>query len=219
MILNNRKNIIIFGASGHAVSTASVAIDAGFTVIAFVEDNPKQQYLTGIDVIDVNDLNPQWSNGRIAIAIGHNFSRERIVNYLESRFGALNFPTLIHPSAIVGRSAKIGIGTIVMPGAIIGSNVTIQSFCIINTHASIDHDSCMADYASLAPGVCTGGSVQIGCRTALSIRSTIIHHVRIGHDVVIGGVSYVNKDIPPLCVAYGIPAQVIRTRNIDTPYL
>jgi acetyltransferase-like isoleucine patch superfamily enzyme len=35
--------------------------------------------------------------------------------------------------------------------------------------------------------------------------------VTIGENAVIGAHSFVNRDIPPNCLAYGVPAKVVRT--------
>ena len=66
-----------------------------------------------------------------------------------------------------------------MPGAHVGSNTTIGKFCIVNTNASIDHDSLMKDYSSLAPGVTTGGNIKVGIRSAISIGSTLKNNIQI----------------------------------------
>ncbi len=77
-----------------------------------------------------------------------------------------------------------------MPLVNVGPNADIGSFCILNSSASVDHDSVLHDFASLAPGVICGGSVNIGTRSALSIGAVIKHGVEIGADTVIGAKSY-----------------------------
>jgi acetyltransferase-like isoleucine patch superfamily enzyme len=37
--------------------------------------------------------------------------------------------------------------------------------------------------------------------------------VSIGRDAIIGALALVNQDIPPLAVAYGQPARVVRFRD------
>jgi acetyltransferase-like isoleucine patch superfamily enzyme len=106
-----------------------------------------------------------------------------------------------------------------MPNAVIGPNTKVGKFCLINTQASIDHDCVMLDYSSLAPSSVTGGTVQIGIRSALSIGATIKHGLKIGNDCVVGANSYLNKDLPNNQVAYGTPAKQVRTRNIGDSYL
>ena len=159
------------------------------------------------------------SSYSFGIAIGDNATRERIHNDLVSHYGELHFPPLIHASATISMFSNIDEGTVVMPNAVIGPNSAIGRFCIINTQASIDHDSEMMDFASLAPAATTGGTVLIGSRSAVSIGATIKHGVKIGSDSVVGANSYLNRDLVNNKIAYGTPAKPIRNRSIGDPYL
>jgi acetyltransferase-like isoleucine patch superfamily enzyme len=47
----------------------------------------------------------------------------------------------------------------------------------------------------------------------------VIHGVTIGADTVIGAGALVLHDLAERVVAYGVPARVARTREIDEPYL
>ena len=100
-----------------------------------------------------------------------------------------------------------------------GLKADIADGVIINTKASVDHDNYLMRFSSLAPGVCTGGNVSIGQRSAISIGATIKHGIKIGHDVVVGANSLVINDIISNQVAYGTPAKLIRQRSRGDKYL
>ena len=68
-------------------------------------------------------------------------------------------------------------------------------------------------------GVCTGGNVSIGERSAISIGSTIKHGIKIGHDVVVGANSLVMDNIKSNQVVYGTPAKFVRKRSKGDKYL
>jgi acetyltransferase-like isoleucine patch superfamily enzyme len=106
-----------------------------------------------------------------------------------------------------------------MPQAVVGPNSKVGKFCLLNTHASIDHDCIMHDFSSLAPAAVTGGVVSIGRRSAVSIGAIIKHGVKIGDDSIVGAGSYLNKDLPSHQIAYGTPAIKVGERNIGEPYL
>ena len=93
------------------------------------------------------------------------------------------------------------------------------AFCILNNNSSLDHDSKMLDYSSLAPGVSIGGNVQIGLFTAVSLGAKVIHGIIIGEHTIIGAGSIVLKNIPKYVIAYGTPAKVIRDRIVGEKYL
>jgi sugar O-acyltransferase (sialic acid O-acetyltransferase NeuD family) len=213
------KRLVILGAGGHGTSVANVAISAGYKIIAFVD--PKADLTSKFDIQNISeiDLLPNYRNLHYAIAIGDNSLREKIYLEVTERFGLLKFPMLAHKSAVISNFTKVGMGTIVMPHSIIGPNCEVGIFCIINTKASIDHDSKMSNFASLAPGAITAGHVDIGTRTAVSLGAIIKQKISIGSDAVIGSNSYVYSDIPSNCIAYGTPAKKIRDRGIGDPYL
>jgi len=213
------RQLIIVGAGGHAISLANVAISAGYEIECFVDKHPKVPSLVGIKVIsDLAEINC-LDDFDFGIAVGDNATRELIYNKLKVKYANLNYPTLIHKSAIISSFSNIQMGTVIMPGAVVGPNSNIGKFCLINTQSSIDHDCLMGDFSSLAPATTTGGAVNIGTRSAISIGSTIKHGVKIGGDCVVGANSYVNKDLPSNTIAYGSPAKIIRTRNTGDPYL
>ncbi|MDO9484686.1 MAG: transferase, partial [Actinomycetota bacterium] len=90
---------------------------------------------------------------------------------------------------------------------------------LLNTGCILEHESQLGDFASLAPRAVTGGRVSIGSRSAISIGAVLKHGLTIGEDTVVGGSSYVDRDLPSGVVAYGVPARVIRSRERGDAYL
>ena len=105
-----------------------------------------------------------------------------------------------------------------MPNCVVNSYVKIGKFVIVNTASVIEHDSVLMDFSSIAPGVCLGGNVKIGKRSAISINSAVSNGISIGNDSVIGGSSLVLNDVKNNCLTFGIPAKFIRGRGIDEEY-
>jgi acetyltransferase-like isoleucine patch superfamily enzyme len=60
-----------------------------------------------------------------------------------------------------------------------------------------------------------GGEVEIGSHSMIGIGAVVSNRVKIGKESVIGGNSFVIKDIPENVVAYGIPAKIIRKSEIN----
>lgn len=54
------------------------------------------------------------------------------------------------------------------------------------------------------------GKVQIGDNVLIGANSTILAGVKIGHNSQISAMSLVNCDVPPNCLAGGIPCKIIR---------
>lgn len=211
---------MIYGAGGHAVSVLDVALEAGFCVHCFIDDTRKRSgRLLGLPIL--HDLSRIGSAGNFlfAVAIGDNFQRERVAGKVKRIFRGARFPVLVHPDASISRFAALGPGTVVMAGARVGPRCRVGRFCIINTRASIDHDNVLADYSSFAPRAVSGGGVKLGRRSAVSIGAVVQDKVSIGRDTLIGGNSYVNRNVGSNKVAYGSPARVIRGRKAGDKYL
>lgn len=214
-----KRDLVIFGAGGHAASVANVALSAGYCLRGFVDPNRKGAVVLGLRVVADEEEVGAPTEFALAIAAGDNAVRKRIHEDLRARYGALNFPALVHASAVLSVNTRLGEGSVVMPGAIIGPNSTLGRFCILNTRAAIDHDCTMADFSSLAPGAITGGDVQIGQRAAIGIGAVIKHGLSVGDDAVLGANSYLHRDQPANTLAHGSPARVVRTRKPGDPYL
>lgn len=222
--MNNQK-VIIVGSSGHS----KVIIDIfekenKYQIIGLLDAyrNIGDETL-GYKVIGKEDDLPillsKNSNCKIFIAIGDNWIRNKVMNKITDIVPSIDFATTIHPSAQIGKNVQIGKGAAIMPGAIINSDTTIGDFTIINTKASIDHDSKMLNFSSLAPNVTMGGNVLIGQFSAISIGATIKHGLTIGDHSIIGAGALLMKNCGDNLIMYGIPAKEIRKREIGEKYL
>jgi len=214
------KELVMHGTGGHAKVVADVARACGYRIAAFVDPFTKDTEFCGVRIVKTpaaaRELAP---DAEYFVAVGDNTVRQRIVGEVSAAWHQVKFATLIHPSAVVSPSASVDVGTVMMAGVVVNADSRIGCHTILNTRSSLDHDSTMADFSSLAPNVCTGGRVYIGQRSAISIGAILRHTVRIGDDVVVGAASYVHKSIESNTVAYGTPAKIVRHRKAGDPYL
>ncbi len=63
----------------------------------------------------------------------------------------------------------------------------------------------------LCPGVKIAGRVTIESGAFVGIGATVIQHVRVGHDSVIGAGAVVLKDVPPMSTVVGLPAREVKS--------
>lgn len=208
----------VFGAGGHAKVVIDIAERSGHRITAVVDDDKIGQNFMGYDVIREEDALASSVNEGV-IAIGDNWIRKKVADKIQARVPSFRFITLTHPSAQIGRDCAIGDGTVVMAHATVNPATTIGRQCIINTRASLDHDNRIGDFASIAPGVVTGGGCEIGDFAAVSIGSVLIHRVHVGAQTVVGAGSVVVKSLGDGVVAYGAPATVVRSRKPGDKYL
>lgn len=199
--METTDKVYLYGASGHAKVVMDIAKLTHFDVPCLIDDNPAVNELAGVPVVHSSEgLTP------IIVTIGDCQIRRRIVEKL----GARDYLTLIHPSAVKAESVKIGVGNVVMAGAILNPYVVVGNHCIINTGASVDHDSIIHDFVHIAPHCTLCGEVEIGEGTWVGAGTTIIQGIHIGKNCFIGAGTVVVKDIPDNSLCYGNPARVVR---------
>ena len=207
------SSLVIIGSGGHAKSVANVAKSCGYKVLAFVDDKNAGTNLLNIPIINSNETIKKYSDQNFFIAIGNNATRKLVSKEYKSKLPQANFPSLIHKSSVIGIDCEIDEGTILMAFSHVGPASKIGKFCIINTSSSIDHDCNIRDFTSIAPGVVTGGNVNVGSQSALGIGAVIKHGIDIGNNTVVGANSFVNKNIGNSVVAFGTQSKEVRSHK------
>ena len=92
----------------------------------------------------------------------------------------------------------------------IGDNVLTGRWVTIcdNNHGDTTLES--VNYPPRQRKMTSNGPIIIGDNVWIGDKVTILSGVTIGNNAIIGANSVVTKDVPPFCVAAGIPARVIK---------
>jgi acetyltransferase-like isoleucine patch superfamily enzyme len=109
--------------------------------------------------------------------------------------------TVQHPEGLkLGHGSDIGAFTYINAkhGVDIGEDVQIGSHCAIYSTSTIDDKQ---------------GLVLLKRNCRIGSHSTVMPGVTIGENAVVGAHSFVNRDIPPDCVAFGVPVRVQAKRD------
>lgn len=206
------RSIIIIGAGGHGRKTAQLIRDDfdGFELMGFLDDKATEG-ISGAPVIGtVSGHVPRTDVGYV-IAIGTPAVRERIVASLS---GA-TFVTLVHPSAYVSSSARLGEGVFVGPLAYVGNDVVIGNHVMIDTRAVVEHDAKLGSFVTCAPGSIVLGSAEIGEKAYLGSGSLIRNTFSVGDGAIVGMGAVVVRDTDPHSIVVGNPARKIEKGDDD----
>jgi UDP-perosamine 4-acetyltransferase len=205
------RRIVITGAGGHAkVVIETIRATNAFEIAGVIDPKPPSQNLLGVPWLGPDESLPAlWAQGIqcAAVALGSNRLRQTLgENLLKMGY---QLPIIVHPSAQVSSSARIGQGTIIMARACVGPLADIGDLCIINTAAIVEHDNVVGLAAHIAPGVALGGTVHIGDRTLIGIGSSVRPGISLGRDIVVGAGSAVVSNFSDSVTIGGVPARIL----------
>jgi len=219
------KPLLVIGSSGHAGSVLDcIEMQGEYQVIGLLDsfESPgtkKHGYEICGTPKQAARFAAHFDCRTFFIAVGDNWSRYQLAQHLRTEVPKIEFATIVHPSAIVSRSARLERGTVLMPGSIVGNNVHIGEGCIVNVAAAVGHDCRIDDYASLSGGVRLSGASRLGARSAAGVSATLLEKIVVGRDAVIAAGAVVFKDVPDESVVFGNPARIVRQRKPDEPYM
>lgn len=214
------EDLAIFGVGGFGREVLTLVQDlnrvkAQYNIRGFFDDgHPKGEMINGYPTLGgVEDLNAWQTPIALAVAIGtHSIKRkvlDRIVN------SNVSFPTLIHPTVLIGdrNYVKIGQGCIICAENILTTNIEIHDFVILNLACTVGHDTVINSYAAFMPSVNISGEVTIGAGVYVGTGVKIINQLEIGPNTIVGAGAVVAKSLPAYCTAVGIPAKVIKVNG------
>jgi len=103
--------------------------------------------------------------------------------------------TVVHPSAVISPSARLGQGAFVGPLAVLSTNAIVGDHCIVHLNSSVGHDATIGDYCAILPGARISGTVKIGDRVLIGSNAFVNAGVHIGNDCQVDALTYVCRDL------------------------
>jgi len=213
------KNVVLIGGGNQAHYTIDIIEREGkYNIIGIIDSiHPIGSERFGYPIIgrqdDIKELISKHKIDAGIISIGDNWGRFAVSRTILELVPNFEFVNAIHPSVVIGKDVKLGVGIVAMAGCIINPKSSIGDFCFFATGAQIEHDCIIEDFASVSAGSVTGGFVKIKRFSAITLGVTILDRIIIGENTVVGSGSLVLKDLPDNVLAYGNPCKVIRERK------
>jgi sugar O-acyltransferase (sialic acid O-acetyltransferase NeuD family) len=200
-------NLIVVGASGFGRELLQYVQDAhrntpGVHVKGFLDDDPAK---AGGGIVGDTLSYPIGEDDRFIISLGDPGLRRALAERL-SRRGA-RFVSIVHPTAYVAPSARIGDGCIIGPFASVGSYVQLEDHVLLNLYAAVGHDARIGSFCVFSPHSVANGGSQLDAGVFLGTHATITPGIRVGAGsrVAVGAAVY--RDVPRGSLAVGNPAK------------
>lgn len=199
------KNLIIVGAGGfgrevfHWLKDWIDAYDTrryDFQIKGFLSLDKSE--LDGFDIpigiLGDEETYEYQKNDLFVMGVGQPGLKRKIANrMLELK---AEFFTLIHPTAIVCSSAKIGTGVVVCPFSTVSSDVGLGDFVMLNAFASVGHDCSVGDFCVLSSYANLNGFVTLESEVFLGTRATVVASRTVGTQSRLSAHALVVSNVP-----------------------
>jgi sugar O-acyltransferase (sialic acid O-acetyltransferase NeuD family) len=210
------QKLIVIGAGGFGSEVAWAAENCNarspkFEIVGFADDNPAKIGGTyyGYPVLgSLEDMDRKFDEKPgFLCAIGNNRHRVRVVERA-LRLG-WSPVTVIDPSVIVGKVAKVGLGTYVGAGTIISIHSSVGDHVIINHCCSIGHDSKLEDFVQVSPGGRVSGACVLKRGATMASNAALAPRVVVGEFATVGACSFAVCNVPAGATVVGSPARTM----------
>lgn len=208
------KHLLIIGARGFGREVYHSAIDAlgygeVFVVKGFLDD--KQDALENfngyppiLSSVENYEIQP---DDVFVCALGDVRWKKHYVQIIEQKGG--NFISLIHNTAYVAPTAKIGKGCLLLAGVRVQSDVKIGDFVTLQPYTILGHDTKIGNFCHFNCNAFTGGGVEVGDLVTINTGAMIIPKKRVGNGAFVGVGSVVIRNVAAGNTVFGNPASNI----------
>jgi sugar O-acyltransferase (sialic acid O-acetyltransferase NeuD family) len=211
------KSVIIAGSGGHAKVVIDIIhemnlISKDIKIIGITSNSLSiSDSFFGYPILGNDDIFKSYADDKnffVAMGLGgyrDNILREKVFQYVKSM--GVTFMNVIHPLAIISRTAILGEGIVIFPGVIINTEVIIGDNTIIATGSTIDHETIIDSNVLVSAGVTVGAYSKIGKYCVLALGSKVISGIDIEQNVLVAAGAVVVSNVMKNKIVFGIPAK------------
>lgn len=196
--------VTVIGAGGHGKVVIATAVAMGWEIAAVLDDDASRwgQPILGYTVAGPCERALGSPDATCVLAIGSNAVRRRVAAAARCQFA-----TLVHPTAHVHPSVRLGAGSVVFAGAIVQPDTVLGRHVIVNTAASVDHDCVLGDAVHIGPGARLCGGVHVGHEVLVGVGAVVVPGIHVGAHSIVGAGAVVVTEVPDGVVTVGVPAR------------
>lgn len=207
------RNLVIIGAGGFAremydLATSCYGSDIDFKIKGFLSDGvsniESMGYPAVLGVVSEYQIQP---NDVFFCAIGKLTDRKKTVEIIRSKGG--KFINLIHPTAIISPSVKLGVGVGIKSFCVLASDVTVEDFTFLQSSVIMGHDVHIGKFCQINSFAFFAGFVNVRDLVSVNAGVRIIQNIVIEEESVVGIGSVVLRRVKKGTTVFGNPAKKI----------
>lgn len=208
---------VLWGSAGHSRVLADlIGLRGGVVVALFDNDQNVTSSLVDVPIhhgvagfqswLAAQSVPPGDFAASVAVGGVSGAVRQDLAKMMK-HYG-LRIATLVHPSAVVSRTAYIGEGCQILAQTVVAADAYLGDQCIINNSANVDHECRLGKGVHISVGAVLCGLVHIGDNSFVGAGAVILPRLTVGRDVIVGAGAVVTRDVPDGSVVRGNPARV-----------
>jgi sugar O-acyltransferase (sialic acid O-acetyltransferase NeuD family) len=169
--------LLIYGSMDFAKTAAELARHCGHEVAGMIDD-----FNSGPDILGTFNavrLSHSPSDFSVVMAIGYSDIPARWKAWKKVSSSGYHAPALIHPSAYVADTARVGDGVMIMAGAIVDVHTEIGDLAVIWPGSCVNHDSKIGSNTFVSPNATVCGFANVGSNCFIGAGSVIADHCKV----------------------------------------
>jgi len=209
--------VVILGGQGDGLVAAQIIEDMSsqgqdIELVGFLNDHEAMGSLIGGYPVlgktsEWHNLPEEWGYHFSLLSVGK--MRERALLIKSFNIPIDRVVSLIHPTALISRTASVGKGTLVAAYAVMQPGSQLGLCCSVRAGANIGHDVSVGDFVYVGPNATLCGYSGVAEGVFLAPNSVLRDRTKMGEYSVLAAASVAYKDVPENSTWIGNPARRI----------
>lgn len=206
-------NLVIIGGSGFAreifdLANVCYSQNPDFKVKGFLSDSPSKIEEMGYPPVLAKVAEYEIQEDDVFFcAIGKVSDRRKTVEIILSKGGA--FINLIHPSANISPSVRLGIGIGIKAFCVLAADVIIEDFTFLQSSVIMGHDVHIGRYCQINSFAFFAGLSRVHDMSTINAGVKMIQNAIVEEGATVGIGSVVLKRVKKGTTVFGMPAKRI----------
>ena len=203
--------LVIIGASGFAremfdLANVCYGHNPDFRIKGFLSDNPSNIEEMGYPPVLAKVAEYEVQPDDVFFcAIGKVCDRKKTVEIILAKGG--EFINLIHPTAIISPSVKLGIGVGIKAFCVLASDVIVEDFTFFQSSVILGHDAHIGRYCQVNSFSFFAGLVRVHDLSTINAGAKLVQSVIVEEGATVGMGSVVLRRVKKGTTVFGMPAK------------